>query len=872
MPETIDDEVTRGADLPTDAFDAFTAGMARMPYALATLGFPSLRPGQDRSVRSIMLGRDTITILPTSMGKSACFIVPTLCMNWKAIVIYPLIALMRDQATSMQRKGLAAASISSNETDAHNASVLRDWAAGKLQFMLVSPERFSNPEWAAVVSQFPPDFVAMDECFTPDVEILTEHGFVRFDELKDGVKVAQVDPNTQEMSLVLPDKVIRRHHNGEIVHIKSTRGIDVSVTPNHDLLLYRNSGEWVKRTAEEAKFNHLWAMRGAAGAGSGRDELTPMERLQTAFQADGNTHSKSSAAFSFARQRKIDRFLKLMKDGNFTFNEVKDSKQNRRRFIVTGVPGLSKRMRDVLDYNQLSADGCRRLIEECVAWDGSEVSERLSYYSSTVKDNADYFQEVCVRAGYRARMTKQVDNRSETFKDVHRLFIRHGEPMVDTQNFKKTSEPYDGMVYCVSVPTGCVVVRRDGKPIVIGNCHTFGAWADTFRPGYKFAGEFIKKVNPKVVAAFSATLPEDIEKEVREGLGIVEAKLVYHYPRRKNLTLQTLFLDRMQDAFNWTAAQCNGPTIVYCSTRKHVENFAYMMGQYTGRQVNYYHGGMKPDEKRREQDQFMRSNDAIIFATNAFGMGVDKGDIRHVVHFDIPGNLLALSQEIGRAGRDGKPSVCTIIPTPEGIRTQKHFIRCGNPTEQDVRDFVTAAASMRTRRDGVITAKRDEIARRANIDVMMVSAIMAFCLGESILLHDDDAAKLMRIRFLPDVPSFTKIEAEFRDAIRDVGVDVDRDGWLHVDIRALSEQLNREIPTISSRLRAMSDAGKIDLVRASTTKPLRLGIDLDSVDRVSFDRLNAKSAAAMQNLQQVLDYCDAADEDKHDFLESHLNR
>lgn len=566
MSTVTNQEFARPSDIPIEAFSAYQEGLAKMPYALSTMGFKALRPGQAKSVNSIMLGRDTITILPTSMGKSACFVIPTLCMGWRTIVIYPLIALMRDQAMSMQRKGLSAASISSNETDAHNASVLRDWATGNLQFMLVSPERFSNPEWAAVVSQFPPDMVAMDEC------------------------------------------------------------------------------------------------------------------------------------------------------------------------------------------------------------------------------------------------------------------------------------------------------------------HTFGAWADTFRPGYKFAGEFIKRVNPKVVAAFSATLTPEIETEVREGLGIVEARLVYHYPRRENLSLQTLHLDNIQQAFSWTATTCKGPTVVYCSTRKRVEAYAAMMGQFTRNPVHYYHGGMKPEEKRREQDKFMAADDAIIFATNAFGMGVDKGNIRNVVHFDIPGNLLALSQEIGRAGRDGEPSCCTIIPTPEGIRTQRHFIRCGNPTEQDIRDFVGAAAAMRTKRDGVVTAKRDEIARKANVDVMMVQSIMAFCLGESILLHDDDAAKLMRIRFLPDVPSYTKIEAEFRDAIRDVGVNVDGDGWLHVDIRALSEQLGREIPTISSRLRSMNELGKIDLVRASTSKPLRLGIDLDSVDRVAFDRLNTKSAAAMLNLEQVLNYCATADEDKHAYLESRLNR
>jgi hypothetical protein len=402
--------------------------------------------------------------------------------------------------------------------------------------------------------------------------------------------------------------------------------------------------------------------------------------------------------------------------------------------------------------------------------------------------------------------------------------------------------------------------------------HTLAEWQDTFRPGFKAAGELIKRVRPKVVAAFSATLSEDAEKEAREGLGLVGAKLIYHYPRRANLHLFTMQVDNIRDAFPWVAQECRGATIVYASTRSRVEMYADSLSKFTRRPVYYYHGGMKPADKKYQQDKFMTDSDAIIVATNAFGMGIDRGDIRNVVHFDIPGTLVAYAQEAGRSGRDGKDAYCTIIPTPEGIRTRKHFIRCGNPTEQDIRDFVKAASGMRSGRDGVINAKRDDIARKAGLDVMTIGSIMAFCLGEGIFVHDNDAAKKMRIKFMPDVPSFTKVEAEMRDAIEELGIDKDRDGWLHLDIRALSEQVNREPATVTSRLLTMHKTGKIEWVRSTSTRPLRLGIDIDAVDPESFARLNAKSASANACLQQVLDYSDTPDEEKHAFLESHLNR
>lgn len=862
----------RPASTTTDAMQALMQGMRKLPGVLNGLGFEGLREGQDRAVKSIMAQRDTVVILPTATGKSACFVVPTLCMGWRTIVIYPLIALMRDQATSMQRKGLAAASISSQETEAHNASVLRDWASGELQFMLVSPERFSNEEWANVVTQFPPDFVAMDECFTPDVEILTNRGFVRFANLMDDDEVAQIDPDSGRMTYVTPAKVIRRRHSGDVIRIRSSKGIDITTTPNHDLLVYRKDGSWKKRTAGEAKFSHMWSMLGAARAADGRDDITCWERLQTAFQADGNAHSKSSAAFSFVRQRKIKikRFLQLMDEGGYTFNEVKDTREGRRRFIVTGVPGLSKLMRDVVDYNELSAAGCRRLVEEAIAWDGSDISDSLGYYSSTVKANTDYFQEVCFRAGYRSRMVMQQDDRSPTFKDVHRLFIRLGEPTIDTQDFRKETMHYDGMVYCVSVPTGCIVVRRDGKPVVVGNCHTFHEWADTFRPGYKFAGEFIQKVQPKVVAAFSATLSEEAEAEVRSGLGIVGAKLIYHYPRRQNLHLSSLFLDRMSEAPPWVVNNCDGPTIIYASTRKRVEEYAATLCRYTSRNVFFYHGGMQQKERRFNQDKFMADPDALIVATNAFGMGVDKSDIRNVVHFDIPGTLVALAQEVGRAGRDGNDSFCTIIPTPEGIRTRKHFIRCGNPTPDDIKAFFRAAAKMREGAGGAIMATRDEICRHASIDPFASQAIMSFCLGERIFTHDTEAARQHRIRFEEIIPSLTTKEAETRNAIYDVGIDVK--GWWQFDVEALAEQCDVEVTAVMARLRKMHDKGAIEWVRSTSRKPLQIGLRPEEIPAESFERLKEKSARANHDLDLVLAYTEAADDEKHSFLEQHLNR
>ena len=714
MSEVIE---ARPDTVPQGAIQAYSAGMKKLPYVLNSLGFQALRPGQDKAVMSVMMGRDSVVILPTGLGKSLCFVVPTLCMGWKTIVIYPLIALMRDQAVGMQKKGLAAATISSNETDAHNAAVLRDWSTGNLQFMLVSPERFANANWAEVVTQFPPDLVAMDECVASDTEVPTDEGSKTMLELW----------KLQSDRMALP-KVMSMERDGRVAYRQITKVFQNGKNPLLTVSLRSGS---LRCTS-----NHIWFTdRGEVEAGK-------LKKADQVFSCVGEHWGRDE---------------------------------------ILSVSELESNPEHTYDM---------------------EVEVTHCYYAFTKED----------------------------------------------------------------------VGRRSSTAVLLHNCHTFGDWADTFRPGYKFAGEFIRRTRPKVVAAYSATLSEDCESEVREGLGITNAKLIYHYPRRSNLHLKTMHVDSIRDAFPWLTQECNGATIVYASTRSRVEGYADSLSRFTKRPVYYYHGGMKPADKKYQQDKFMSDSNAIIVATNAFGMGIDRGDIRNVIHFDIPGTLVALSQEAGRGGRDGKDAYCTIIPTPEGVRTRRHFIRCGNPTEQDIRDFVKAASGMRSARDGVINAKRDDIARKAGLDVMTIGSVMAFCLGEGIFIHDGDAAKKMRIKFMPDVPSFTKVEAEMRDAIIELGVDLDRDGWLHLDIRALSEQVNREPATVSSRLRVMNESGKIEWVRSTSTKPLRLGIDIDAVDPEAFARLNAKSAAANSCLQQVLDYCDTADEDKHAFLEAHLNR
>lgn len=137
-----------------------------------------------------------------------------------------------------------------------------------------------------------------------------------------------------------------------------------------------------------------------------------------------------------------------------------------------------------------------------------------------------------------------------------------------------------------------------------------------------------------------------------------------------------------------------GPTIVYVTLQKHTEELARQL-RSSGFKARHFHAGLETEEKNEVQDMFMRANDLIIVATIAFGMGIDKANIRNVVHYDIPRSLEGYSQEIGRAGRDGKDSHCMLFLCAEDLHLRESFARGDLPSKQSVVSLLSEIFSSR---------------------------------------------------------------------------------------------------------------------------------------------------------------------------------
>jgi len=261
--------------------------------------------------------------------------------------------------------------------------------------------------------------------------------------------------------------------------------------------------------------------------------------------------------------------------------------------------------------------------------------------------------------------------------------------------------------------------------LAIDEAHCISQWGHDFRPDFlrlKQAAELLGK--PQIIA-LTATATQKVRDDIISQLGLVNPRVFVAGFDRPNLALRVLPIKTEKEKIaeiKRLLLESQGSGIIYTATRKSVEQIAAKL-KMADLSVEAYHAGMTDLERIRAQEKFMSGECQAIIATNAFGMGIDKADIRVVIHFHVPGSIEAYYQEIGRAGRDGLPSECVLLFNYADTRTQQFFIEGSHPPPDLIADVYDEIASCNAE---YIELSAREIASRLRIknDMSVYSALV----------------------------------------------------------------------------------------------------------------------------------------------------
>ena len=211
--------------------------------------------------------------------------------------------------------------------------------------------------------------------------------------------------------------------------------------------------------------------------------------------------------------------------------------------------------------------------------------------------------------------------------------------------------------------------------IIVDEAHCISQWGHDFRPAYQLIGQFLKTMPHRpVVGAFTATATKAVERDIKVLLGLENAQVHITGFDRPNLHFAVARLSqRMDYIVDYVKAHQEQSGVIYCITRKDVEK-VYQNLVKAGIVAGYYHAGL-PDQVRKDmQNKYAFDEIQVMVATNAFGMGIDKSNVRYVLHYQMPRNMESYYQEAGRAGRDGGPAECILLYNGQDVQVHKYLL------------------------------------------------------------------------------------------------------------------------------------------------------------------------------------------------------
>lgn len=278
---------------------------------------------------------------------------------------------------------------------------------------------------------------------------------------------------------------------------------------------------------------------------------------------------------------------------------------------------------------------------------------------SLMKDQVDSINDIGISAAY-INSTQSLDK----IKEILNLCYEGKIKLLYIAPERLESEYFNKMLRKLFI-----------SQVAVDEAHCVSMWGHDFRKSYRYILPFVNSLRIRpVVTAFTATATKEVRKDILNLLGLIESYTYIGSFDRENLNISVhKEEDKAEFVKDYIREHEEESGIVYCSTRKEVDAL-YNYLKERGLAVAKYHGGLKDEEKSYYQDEFLKDNYNVMIATNAFGMGIDKSNVRYILHFTICKNIESYYQEIGRGGRDGEKTECHLLFNRDDIRTLEYLI------------------------------------------------------------------------------------------------------------------------------------------------------------------------------------------------------
>ena len=390
----------------------------------------------------------------------------------------------------------------------------------------------------------------------------------------------------------------------------------------------------------------------------------------------------------------------------------------------------------------------------------------------------------------------------------------------------------------------------------VDEAHCISEWGHNFRPDYLKLAGFARDLDAQCVLALTATATRKVLEDIRAGFDIEPECAVRTGFYRSNLTLlmtPVAASDRDDLLLAKLRERAPGPTIIYVTLQKTAEQVAALLKGH-GFEARAYHAGMKPDVRAGIQEWFMASNEGIVVATIAFGMGVDKANIRSVYHYNSPKSLENYSQEIGRAGRDDEPSICEAFICSADRFVLENFVYGDTPTLESLRGLVKTLFTQEEQFD----VNLYELSSAHDIRALVLRTLLTYLELEGYLRGGTPF--YADYQFKP-LMSSGEILSQFEGPQRDflAGIfkqSVKKKIWFHIDPASTAQALSCDREKVIKSLDYLGDWQMFEVKAAGIRhryQRLKVPADFDELAANLFERMEKREDAEIARLAQVLD-------------------